>query len=159
MFEHLLKVRYLAVVIVILAVLHALAFLVMGTQIALRTYWHLLHESLAAEGAAARPGLELLHSLDFLFVAIVFVILALGIAKLFLLDPEAVERARLPTWLKIDDSGELKVLLWETILTTLLIAGLSHLVAGLVGKVDWSVLVIPAAILILSMSLYFMKKV
>lgn len=158
MFEQLLKVRYLAVVIVILAVLHALAFLAMGTEIALKTYWHVLHVSLGEEGAASRPGLELLHSLDFLFVAIVFVILALGIAKLFLLDPETVERANLPNWLKIENIGELKVLLWETILTTLLIAGMSHLVAGLVGKVEWSVLVIPVAILILSMSLYFMKK-
>ena len=64
----------------------------------------------------------------------------------------------MPVWLRIQSIGELKVLLWETVLTTLLIASLPVLVAGLVGQLSWSVLIIPAAILLLALSLFFMKK-
>ena len=45
MFEHLLKARYLAVVMVILSLLHAVAYLVMGTRIAIHAYAHVLDES------------------------------------------------------------------------------------------------------------------
>ena len=95
MFEQLLKVRYIAIVIVILAVLHAIAFLVLGTKVAIQAYAHVLRSAASTE---PRPGLELLHSLDFLFVSLVLMVLALGIAKLFLLGPN-VDESGLPTWL------------------------------------------------------------
>jgi uncharacterized membrane protein YqhA len=156
MFKHLLKMRYIAVVIVILAMLHSVAFLVMGARIGFKAYPHVL--GIGTEPGPQGPGLELLHSLDFLFVSLVFMILALGIAKLFLLDPEASENVRLPGWLRIDSISELKVLLWETILTTLLIAGLSDLAISIFGAPDWNVLLTPLAILLLAVSLYFMRK-
>jgi uncharacterized membrane protein YqhA len=159
MFDRLLKIRYLIVVVVVLAVMHALAFLVMAAQIGARAYWHVLHETRDAPGDRdARPGLELLHSMDFLFVALVFIVLALGIARLFLLDPKATRTIELPSWLQIDSITALKVLLWETILTTLLIASLSELSGALFAKLEWSALVTPVAILILALSLYLMKK-
>jgi uncharacterized membrane protein YqhA len=152
-FEQLLKLRYVAVVIVFLTALHALAFLFIGTKLAVTAYGHIVF------GAPdeTRPGMELLHSLDFLFVSMVLLVLSLGIAKLFLLGANTNE-SNLPVWLRIDSIGELKVLLWETVLTTLLIAGLPDLVAGLFGKLEWTVLILPVAILILAVSLYFMKK-
>jgi uncharacterized membrane protein YqhA len=156
MFKHLLKVRYIVVVIAFFAVLHALAFLVMGAQSAVKAYGYLLNEK--GVGETTRPGLELLHSLDFFFVAMVLVVLALGIAKLFLLDPSADATAELPAWLRIDSISELKVLLWETILTTLLILGLSDLTATVFSKPDWTILLMPVSILVLALSLYFMKK-
>jgi uncharacterized membrane protein YqhA len=153
MFERLLKIRYIAIVIVILAVLHAIAFLLLGIKLAFQSYAHVI----TGGSTEARPGLELLHSLDFLFVSMVLLVLGLGIAKLFLLGPN-VEEAGLPIWLRINSISELKVLLWETVLTTLLIAGLPGLVTGLFGDLNWTVLVIPTAILVLALSLYFMKK-
>jgi len=155
MFRQLLKIRYVAVVIVILSVLHAVAFLAMGTKIALRAYGHVLDES---PPASARPGVELLHSLDFLFVSLVLLVLGLGIAKLFVVRLTKEESDTLPVWLRIDSITQLKVLLWETILTTLLIVALSDLIRGLFTTLAWSALTIPAAILLLALSLFFMKK-
>jgi uncharacterized membrane protein YqhA len=152
-FHHFLKLRYIAIVIVVLAVMHAIAFLLIGSKLAVTAYGHVLHGA-STEG---QPGLELLHSLDYLFVSLVLLVLALGIAKLFLLSPNADEGG-LPGWLRIHSISELKVLLWETVLTTLLIAGLPGLVSGLFGQLDWMVLMIPGAILVLALSLYFMKK-
>ena len=91
-------------------------------------------------------------------MALGLVVLGLGIAKLFLLAPDSKHHAGLPAWLRIEDFAELKVLLWETILTTLLIAGLSEIIEGLFTKLDWTILLTPIAILILALSLFFMKK-
>jgi uncharacterized membrane protein YqhA len=152
-FDQLLKTRYIAIVIVVLSLLHAVAFLVLGTKGAIKAYGEVL-----TEGAdASRPGLELLHSLDYLFVSLVLLILALGIAKLFLLDPTK-EHPALPTWLRLESISELKVLLWETVLTTLLIVALSDLVSNLGGTLQWNALVEPGGILILALSLFFMKR-
>jgi uncharacterized membrane protein YqhA len=159
MFDRLLKVRYLVIVIVLVAILHAVAFLFMGTEIAFKSYWHVLHHGRDGnETGLARPGLEILHSLDLLFVAMVFLVLALGIAKLFLVGPKAVESMDLPSWLRIGSIAELKVLLWETILVTLVITSLSELTTGLFEKLDWHALVTPAAIFLLALSLFLVKK-
>jgi uncharacterized membrane protein YqhA len=155
MFQQLLKIRYVAVVIVILSLLHAVAFLVMGTRIAVQAYAHVWDET--ASGWA-RPGVEVLHSLDFLFVSLVLLVLGLGIAKLFIVQPTEAESAALPTWLRIESISELKVLLWETILTTLLIVALSDLIRGLFSKLEWSALIMPSAILVLAISLFCIKK-
>jgi uncharacterized membrane protein YqhA len=157
MFEQLLKIRYIVLVIVILAVLHAIAFLVLGAKVAVGAYIHVLSGGNGVEHNA-RPGLELLHSLDFMFVAIVFLVLALGFAKLFLVGPKTTETMHLPTWLRIDSIAELKVLLWETILLTLVISALSELTTGLFEKLEWSALITPTAILALAFALFLVKK-
>jgi uncharacterized membrane protein YqhA len=155
MFRQLLKLRYIAVAIVVIAVLHAVAFLFLGAQIAVRGYWRITHGLTPDNGGP--PGVELLHSLDYLFVSLVLLVLALGIAKLFLLSPSARDD-ELPVWLRIASITELKVLLWETILTTLLVLALSDLSATVVSTPDSTMLLMPAAILLLAVSLYFMKK-
>ncbi|HVU51755.1 MAG TPA: YqhA family protein [Polyangia bacterium] len=157
MFEQLLKIRYIVLVIVVLAVLHAVAFLVLGAKVAVRAYALVLTRG-GGGVEQARPGLELLHSLDYMFVAIVFIVLALGFAKLFLAGPKTTEAMSLPTWLRIDSIAELKVLLWETILLTLVISALSELTTGLFERLDWSALITPTAIFALAFSLYLVKK-
>ena len=85
-------------------------------------------------------------------------VLGLGIAKLFVVNLTEEETAALPIWLRIDSITQLKVLLWETTLTTLMIVALSDLIRGLFTTLAWSALTIPAAILLLALSLFFMKK-
>jgi uncharacterized membrane protein YqhA len=155
MFQQLLKARYIALVIVVLAVLHAVAFLAMGVEIAIKAYGHVLAD---IHSGWSLPGVELLHSLDFLFVALVLLVMGLGIAKLFLLNPSEADPPSLPLWLRINSISQLKVLLWETILTTLVIVALSDLIRELFTKLDWTALIMPVAILMLALSLFFMKK-
>jgi len=50
------------------------------------------------------------------------------------------------------------VLLWETILLTLVISALSELTTGLFERLEWSALITPIAIVALSLSLYLVKK-
>jgi uncharacterized membrane protein YqhA len=156
-FEHLLKIRFVAIAVVVMAILHSVAFLWMGAQIAFATYWQILRGD---SGNTGRPGLELLHALDFLLVSLVLLILALGVAKLFLVRPAPTSDAHspVPVSLQVETFTDLKVLLWETILTALLIEALSVFTSGLFGKLDWSVLIVPAGIALLSLSLYFIKR-
>jgi uncharacterized membrane protein YqhA len=158
MFEQLLKVRYLAVVVVVVAILHAVTFLYLGTEAAVKTYWHVIDGQL--DPASERPGLELLHALDAMLVALVMILLAVGVAKLFLLPhheghPEG--HSRLPRWLDIESFSDLKYVLWETILLALLVFGLSSLSADR-EHLSWNALVLPAAILMLAVSLFLMKR-
>ncbi len=155
MFHNLLKVRYVAVVIVVISILHSVAFLVMGTRVAVQAYWHMFQEPASA---MSRPGVEILHSLDFLFISLVLMVLALGIAKLFFLQLSPTDVSSLPNWLRIESISELKIMLWETILTTLLIVGLSDLIRDLFSPLAWSALILPVAILILAVSLFFIRK-
>jgi len=160
LFTNLLKVRYVAVVVVILSILHALAFLFLGAQLAVRAYGAIIGAEHGGENV--RPALELLHSLDFLLISLVLLILALGVTKLFLITPRALEHPRsrnqLPSWLNIETFSDLKAILWETILTAMLVFGLPTLTVGLLGQLEWSALVLPGAILLLALSLFFIKK-
>jgi uncharacterized membrane protein YqhA len=158
LFANLLKVRYMAVVVSVLSILHALAFLFMGAQLAVKAYRVILGG--VHGGDAARPALELLHSLDFLLISLVLLILALGVTKLFLLTPHMIagRSSHLPSWLNIETFSDLKVILWETILTAMLVFGLPTLTVGLLAKLDWTALVLPGAILLLAVSLYFIRR-
>jgi len=155
--EHLLKIRYISIVVVILSILHAVEFLLLGGRIAFHAYHLMLTGSRAGENV--RPGLEILHSLDFLLIALVLLILGLGVAKLFLLPPLQGEHTyALPTWLNMKTFSDLKVLLWETILTALVVFGLPTLSSDLAGRLEWTALVLPAAIALLAFGLYLMKR-
>ncbi|HET6995560.1 MAG TPA: YqhA family protein [Chitinophagaceae bacterium] len=104
-------------------------------------------------------AIGLLSVVDLFLIAIVFFVLALGVMLLFI-DPAKGFPVNLPNWLRIKNFMELKVILWEAILTTLVIAFLT----GLAGKkingepIDIQVLIIPGGILLISLSLYFLKR-
>jgi uncharacterized membrane protein YqhA len=155
MFQYLLKARYLALVIVVVALLDALGAMVLGVQRALHAYALILSGKI---DGPEHPGIEMLHSLDFLIVSMVLIVLALGIAKLFLRGRGDHDDAELPAWLRIESIAELKVLIWEMILTTLLIVAMSELSEAIYGQPTWTVLLTPVAILMLAMSLFFMKR-
>ena len=66
--------------------------------------------------------------------------------------------AEIPAEIFFSSISELKVLLWETVLTTLLIVGLSDLTTALYARLTWTALIMPLAILVLALSLHFMKR-
>jgi uncharacterized membrane protein YqhA len=102
-----------------------------------------------------KPGMYLLRGLELFLVSMVFLIFALGMLRLFIVyhaDDEHV-----PAWLKIENFKELKVLLWETILVTLVVFTLTK-VASAMEVLTWNALILPGVILALTGSLFLMKK-
>ncbi len=108
------------------------------------------------------PGIlavGLLKGVDMFLVAIVFFVFSMGVLIIFS-DPDTPLPIRLPEWLRLKNFMQLKVILWEAILTTMVISFLAGLAEQRLGGQPVTVmhLVIPGCILIISMSLFFLKK-
>ena len=92
-------------------------------------------------------------------VAIVFFVLAIGMMVLFV-DADGRLPIKLPEWLRVRSVVELKIILWEAILTTLVV----YYIAGLAEKkikgaeITLTNLILPGVVLLIAMSLYFVKK-
>lgn len=106
-------------------------------------------------GIDGKPGLEIVESLDLFLVALVFLIMSLGFLKLFYPDFTGLKKMELP-WLKIDDFFQLKHLTWNAILLTLLITFGTHVLKAN-GRLDWTMLIIPVAVLLFSISSKMLK--
>jgi len=100
----------------------------------------------------------LLQAVDLFLVAIVMFVFSVGLLVLF--DNKDEIPLKLPEWLKVKNFMQLKIILWEAILTTLVISYLAGLVqAKMAGEIiTTSSLIIPGSILIIALSLYFLKK-
>jgi uncharacterized membrane protein YqhA len=104
-------------------------------------------------------AIDLLHAVDLFLVAIVFFVLSLGILVLFN-NPDSPLPIRLPEWLRIKNFMQLKVILWEAILTTLVVAYLASLAEKEIQGEEITVqtLVVPGGIFLIALSLFFLKK-
>jgi uncharacterized membrane protein YqhA len=106
-------------------------------------------------------GISLLKTADILLMAVVFIIFSIGILMLSADPAEEGKTNQLPKWMRVSSFAELKISLWEAILTALLISFVAAVVkynqANNAG-VPYALLIIPVSILILALSIYFMKK-
>ena len=103
-------------------------------------------------------AIGLLHSVDMFLVAIVFFVLSIGVMILFT-NPEA-NMPKLPAWLHVRNFMELKAILWEAIMTTLVVAYLAKLAEGEIeGKqLAFPDLLMPGGVLLIALSLFLLKK-
>ena len=111
-------------------------------------------------GTDARPGILLVQALDFFLLAFLFLIFSIGFAQLFIPKPSrimSVIDSITPEWLKVENFTQLKLILWDTVLTTLVV-----LVVGDVfrtkGLYDWQLAIVPAIVLLIALSKYLIKK-
>ena len=113
----------------------------------------------SAEHTTRIMAIGLLHAVDIFLVAIVFFVLSIGFFVLFD-SGENPSPVRIPQWLQVKNFTQLKVILWEAILTTLVVSWLADLVEKEINveKTDIHSLIIPAGILIIALSLFVLKK-
>lgn len=107
------------------------------------------------DGISGKPGLEILESLDLFLIAFVFLILSLGFMRLFYPDFNGTKKISL-AWLKIDDFFQLKHITWNAMLLTLLVTFGTHAIRQ-TGALEWSMLIIPAAVFLFAMSSKMLK--
>lgn len=105
-------------------------------------------------------AVSLLRSIDLFLIAIVFFVFSMGILALFNTRKEGVFPANFPRWLEIRNFIQLKVILWEAILTTLVVSYLAGLAEQRMRgePLQLQHLIIPGAILLIAISLFFLKK-
>ena len=109
------------------------------------------------------PGImtvRIVQAIDLFIVALVFLIFSLGLYMLFMDKARPELDEMLPEWMKVKNFIQLKVVLWETILTTLVVSFLGTLAEmKLKGEsLSPTHLILPGAIFLIAISLYFLKK-
>ena len=105
-------------------------------------------------------ALGIMRSVDLLLISIVLFIFSLGLLILFDGKEETVQKINLPKWLRVKNFMELKVILWEAILTTMLISVVSVIAQKIQGGQEptISLLILPGAILLVALALFFVKR-
>jgi len=112
--------------------------------------WHtIMTEGDAVQKQVTVPVLEAVDS--FLF-GIVLVIFAYGIAIGFVFTLPEGYGERLPIWMKVGGVGQLKATLAEVVIVVLIVI-FARIVVEANGHLQWSMLVLPASILMISVAL------
>jgi uncharacterized membrane protein YqhA len=153
MLKNLLKIRFVFLIAVIFTLLNSIFCLAAGVISSIHGYTIFYNQGL---NGAERPGVYLLEGLDLFLVSMVFLIFALGIIRIFT-HYNTSEDENLPRWLRIKDFKELKILLWETILVTLVVFTFTTIISNK-EVLKWDALIIPSVVLILMLSLFLMKR-
>ena len=154
MLKFLLKLRFLVAIIVIFTFLNSLILIFLAAKRSIHSYG-IVFLNFESEKP---PAVEILESIDLFLIGLVFLIFSLGLTKLFLgnlVDEE--DEDKLPKWLRIRNFFELKILLWQTILVSLVVLFVDLLFQQ-EGEMDWNLLIVPVSILVLSISMAVIQK-
>ena len=154
MLRRLLQPRLLVYIIIFFTILNSIVFVGIGIYFTVEGVLGMIQGDLNSD---AHPGILILESLDVFLIALVFLIFAIGIAELFLPKGEKERFLKVPTWLDVKNFTELKLVLWEAVLTTLVV----FFVSALIKQEDhygWELLIIPISIILLSLSIFIIKK-
>ena len=102
-----------------------------------------------------RPLPPALEAVNMFFMALAFFIVAVELVQLFVGDLSLlkdVSQARM----RVDDCARLKLLLWDTFLVMLLVFFITRVFSS--DTLGWEALVLPAIILMLTVSAFLLKK-
>jgi uncharacterized membrane protein YqhA len=152
MFKKLLRIRYVVLLAILTMFINSVFLVIGGTVLSVKGYIEFIRNGFIPS-ETYMPGIYIMKGLDGFMLAIIFIIFGLGIARLFLFN--SVSDEEIPSWLRFQDMKGLKVLLWETILVTLVIYCLQVLLTY--KQLSLELLIIPGAILLLAIALFFVR--
>jgi uncharacterized membrane protein YqhA len=135
--------------ICLVLIVNALVLVARGVSMTLQAYLNF------GDPTIDRPLMPALEAVDFFFMSLAFFITAIGLAQLFVGDLAIVKDLSF-RWLNIENFIQLKLLLWDTFLVTLLVLFITRIFST--PTLDWSTLVLPAAILMLTISSFLLKR-
>ena len=104
------------------------------------------------------PGLKLFEALELFIFSLLFVIFALGFSKLFMPKSklsDALDEV-IPEWFRKINFTELKLILWETLLTTMLILFIGVILKNL-GNLTWQMAIFPVSIALISLAIFLIR--
>jgi uncharacterized membrane protein YqhA len=153
MIHKLIKTRYLFLVGVLFVLLNSVVFLIGSIIKSIEGYKLLLTKGL--HDPEHRPGVQLLEGLDMFLISMVFFILAIGVLRIFVYTNH--EDNDLPKWLQFRGFIDLKALLWESVIVTLVVFSFTQSIARTDTPIEQA-LKLPLVILVLSVSLLIVKK-
>jgi uncharacterized membrane protein YqhA len=148
------------VIIVIVVFVFASGLFVTGLGVYDFTHAFDFFNEIGEKGSVQMATLSLLRAVDLFLLSIVLFVFSFGLMVLFNNKTEQALPKNLPAWLKVKNFVELKVILWEAVLTTMVISYLAYLAELRVESkpITLQDLTVPGAILLISISLFFLKK-
>src|SRR5688500_16131093 len=152
MFDKLMHLRYVVIIAAFFLLINSLFFMIVGVVHCIQGYIKFVDIGFHSS-KESRPGLYLMEGLDAFMIALAFLIFGLGIMRLFIFDKHKVQH--IPAWLNIQDLKGFKILIWDTILVTLVILCVTNLVKF--PSRTWDTLTYPMLILILTAALFLMR--
>jgi uncharacterized membrane protein YqhA len=104
------------------------------------------------------PSLMLLEAVDSFLLSFVFFIFSFGLYKIFFLPDMNYTETKIPRWLRLESIFELKALLWQSVLTTLVVIFLNYSVVTISRhNFQWEFMAFPISIMVIAIALYFLK--
>ena len=153
MLKRIFSIRILFIVIITFTFLNSVVFIILGVLRSIKGYFNIV------EGISHKefhnPGLILGESLDSFLIAIVFLIFAFGIYKLFVF--KETDKFEIPKWANVKNLSELKFLMWESIIITLVVMSIVNIMES-VHHLNWTNVILPTIVLILSIGYFVIKK-
>ncbi len=115
---------------------------------------------LLAEGAspAKQVTVPVLEAIDSFLFGVVLVIFAFGIAVGFVIKVSDETARTMPQWMKIEDISQLKRFLAEVVIIVLIVIFARIIVEENDGSLEWTMLVLPISILLLSAALFLLER-
>ena len=152
-------VRYLTVIAVISSLFGSLLMFILGATKTVRAYIAYFGIPFEPDNpermkAADQATAHLIQSIDAFLIALVLMIFAVGVYKLFIRENEPTESA-IFAWIKINNVQQLKGILVELVVVILFVKFLEVALVRL-GSLEWEMLVLPVAILLLALSVKFL---
>jgi uncharacterized membrane protein YqhA len=146
--KHILRIAIGLICIILM--MNAVALVLRGVWFTYEAYHNVL------TGAdMERPLMPALEAVDLFFMALAFFIVAIGLAQLFVGEVPFLKHFSF-SWLRIENFLQLKLLLWDTFLVTLLVFFVTRMSSA--HTIGWDMLVLPAAILMLTVSSFLLKQ-
>ncbi|MGH6824552.1 YqhA family protein [Methyloceanibacter sp.] len=112
--------------------------------------WHTIMT--VGDAAQRQVTVPVLEAVDSFLFGIVLVIFAYGIAIGFVFTLPEGYGGRLPVWMKVGGVGQLKATLAEVVIVVLIVI-FARIVVEANGHLQWSMLVLPASILLIAVAL------
>lgn len=108
---------------------------------------------------AEYPGLKLFEALELFIFSLLFIIFALGFSKLFMPKSKLSDALEgvMPDWFRKINFQQLKLILWETLLTTLIILFIGQVLKNF-QNFTWEMTIIPISVVLISLSIFLIKK-
>lgn len=144
-------IRILVTGMIIITLLNSVFFVILAVIKSVHAYLLVLHGE-----TDEVPGVHVAESLDGFMLALFFIIVAMGLAKLFLPGSRLLGDYDLP-WLKIENFSQLKYIMWEVLLTTIFVLFATEIFIN-IKALTWYILIFPASILMLAFAYKLLKQ-
>jgi len=153
LFTAIFKLHYLAVLAVIVPFFGAILMLLQGTKDTIDAYLYFfgIEEPEGTIEAGEAALVKLVASVDHFLFAAVLMIFAIGLYTLFFRSSSKSSDNKTLSWKHLKSMGGMDEMLLKVIIMLLAVSLLEFTISTGIGNLDWTVLVVPVAIIALAL--------